>query len=393
MSGRARRAASRILLAAAKLLPSHLSPWARAMERELVEIEDGRTAMIFAAGCLRAVLGLAITERLRSIGGARPMPRFANLTIRRHITMNGILARPRLLGLICGAAAVALGVFYMIAAGAPVRYLMVNLVALAIGIMGWLALGRAATSRLDSAGPLILVLAVPLLATAWFGIAVDGASRWISVGPLNLQISLMIVPVMLVLYARRADAIGTAGMIAAAVALAAQPDRAMAGVLAAGLIGLLLGKAGRPAIVAASAAMLAFGWTLLTPDALSAVPYVDRILYTAFDLHPIAGAAVAIGATALLLPALATWRGTSERAALLAFSCCWFGVIAAAMLGNYPTPLVGYGGTAVLGYLLSVALLPRNGVETKALARSESRPAAVRGTDQTTSELRIPRPI
>ena len=33
-------------------------------------------------------------------------------------------------------------------------------------------------------------------------------------------------------------------------------------------------------------------------------------------------------------------------------------MVAAAALGNYPTPLVGHGGAAVLGYLLSVALLP-----------------------------------
>jgi cell division protein FtsW (lipid II flippase) len=32
-------------------------------------------------------------------------------------------------------------------------------------------------------------------------------------------------------------------------------------------------------------------------------------------------------------------------------------VIAAAAIGNYPTPLVGYGGSAILGYLLSAALL------------------------------------
>ena len=28
------------------------------------------------------------------------------------------------------------------------------------------------------------------------------------------------------------------------------------------------------------------------------------------------------------------------------------------MLGNYPTPLVGYGGSAILGYLLTFAFLP-----------------------------------
>lgn len=290
--------------------------------------------------------------------------------------MTSLAMRPRRLGLICGVAAVLIGLAYLSAAGAPSRYMLVNLVALVLGATAWLALGRAAGSRLAGAGPAILALALALLATAWFGLAVDGASRWVSLGPLNLQVSLIVLPVMLVLYARRADALGTAGMLVAALALALQPDRAMAGVLAAGLLALLASNRSRLPIAAAAGAILAFGWTLLTPDRLPAVPYVDRILYTAFDVHPLAGLAVAIGAAALVVPAaIGAWRLKSERPALLAFGGGWSGVVAAAALGNYPTPLVGYGGSAVLGYLLSVALLP-GGAREVAPLRAPRSPAA-----------------
>jgi hypothetical protein len=40
------------------------------------------------------------------------------------------------------------------------------------------------------------------------------------------------------------------------------------------------------------------------------------------------------------------------------FGAVWLAVIVAAALGNYPTPLVGYGGSAILGYLLSLLYLP-----------------------------------
>jgi hypothetical protein len=33
-------------------------------------------------------------------------------------------------------------------------------------------------------------------------------------------------------------------------------------------------------------------------------------------------------------------------------------VIVAAALGNYPTPLVGYGGSAIIGYVVSLLGLP-----------------------------------
>jgi hypothetical protein len=166
----------------------------------------------------------------------------------------------------------------------------------------------------------------------------------------------------------------------------------MAGVLAAGLLGLLIAVPGRLAILAAAAAIAAFGWTLLTPDLLPAVPYVDRVVYAAFDVHPLAGVAVSAGTLALLLPALAAVsRDASARPALLAFSGCWFAVIVAAMVGNYPTPLVGYGGSAVLGYLLSVGLLPGRG-RTVGVALSPEATAARGGSvEQHSSERRLPR--
>lgn len=388
----ARHVVSRMLAAASHLLPRRLSPWARAMECELAEISDDGAALRFAAGCLHAVLGLAIAASLGPISAAARGILFSLATPTRSLPiMNAISTRPRTLVLICGAGAVGAGMAYMAAAGAPPRYLLVNLGALVIGASAWLALGRTASARLAGAGPAVLGLAVSLLLTAFFGIAAEGASRWVSVGPVNLQVSLVVLPVMLVLYARRPDTFGTVGMIAAALALAVQPDRAMAGVLLAGLIGLLCGAPGRLALIAASASLAAFGWTLLTPDTLPALPYVDRILYTAFDVHPLAGLAVVIGAAALGLPALTAASGAAgARPALLAFGGCWLAVVVAAALGNYPTPLVGYGGSAILGYLLSGALLPIGALRAGGHDASTPRPAADHSADQTTSELRLP---
>jgi hypothetical protein len=384
--------ASQLLAAASRLLPRHLSPWASAMARELGEISDDRAALRFATGCLRALLGLAIAAWLGSIGAAARSLLFSLLPSTWSLpTMNALSTRPRTLILICGAGAVATGMAYMAAAGAPSRYLLVNLAALALGAAAWFALARAASSRLGGAGPVLLGLAVALLLTAFFGIAVEGASRWVSVGPLNLQVSLIVVPVMLVLYARHPDGIGTAGMIAAALALAVQPDRAMAAVLLAGLLGLLCTTSGRLPLIAASASIAAFGWTLLRPDALPAVPYVDGILYTAFEVHPLAGLAVAMGAAVLGLPALiAAYGATGARPALLAFGGCWLAVVIAAALGNYPTPLVGYGGSAILGYLLSGALLPIGAIRAGGQDASSARPVTERCSDRTTSELRLP---
>ena len=303
--------------------------------------------------------------------------------------MNILCARPRLIGLVCGAAAVAMGMAYLQLAGAPPRYLLVNFAALVLGATAWLALGRAGGERLSRAGVATLALSAPLLVTALFGVVVDGASRWVNIGPLGVQVSLIVLPVMILLYARRPDAIGTAGMVVAAAALAIQPDRAMAGVLLASLAALLVAAPGRLALLAAAAATLAFGWTLLVPDNLPASPFVDRVFHTAFDVHALAGTAVLVGAAALLVPAiLGGLSGGAGRPAILAFGACWAAVLLAAVLDNYPTPLVGYGGSAVLGYLLSVALLPDAGRRTGAAGAGDSAVPVQPGSDQGIAELR-----
>ena len=384
-----RRTAAAVLDAASRLLPPHMTSWSRAMQRELAEIQDDAAALAFIYGCLRTVLLLALAAQLRS----------ACVVARRSLssvfaaqgsfaTVKRIMDGPWTVGLICGAGAVGLGIVYMLVAGAPSSYLGVNLGSLVIGVTAWAALRPTARSRLAGGGYVTLCLASLLVLTSLFGVAADGASRWVTLGPLTVQVSLILLPPMLVIYARQPDAVATFGMLAAAVALALQPDRAMAGVLMTALIALAL-SARRPLeIAAAAAAVLAFGYTLLVPDNLTAVPYVDGVFYSAFDAGLLAGLAVVVGAAALVAPAaIGLLMNVGDRAPLLAFGGCWAAVVAAAALGNYPTPLVGYGGAAVLGYLLSAGLLTK-GISEPAAGGLRSRPPADDGDDQIRSELR-----
>ena len=272
--------------------------------------------------------------------------------------MRGSLDRPRVVGLWCAAGSVGLGLAYMAAAGAPARYLALNAAALLLGATAWLGIGPQVSSRLARNGWPVVALALPLLATALFGSAIEGASRWLFIGAISVQVSLVLVPALIVLFARSGDAAATVGIGMAALALAAQPDRAMAGVLVAATAAVALCRAGWLPSIAFAMALAAFGATMLQADELPAVPFVDRILYTAFDIHFTAGLGVVSGCLILVLPALSRGFDGKKQSAIAAFGATWAAVSIAAALGNYPTPLVGYGGSAVLGYVLSVALLP-----------------------------------
>jgi cell division protein FtsW (lipid II flippase) len=247
---------------------------------------------------------------------------------------------------------------------------VINGVAFLLGSAALAGIGGAMPQISRYSGPLILVLGLSLLVTAGLGAAADGASRWIMIGPLSVQPSLILLPFMAVTFARYPTLAASLGIAVAAVALALQPDRAMAGVLAFAMAVLAITRPGSLSASALILALAAFLVTLMRPDALPAVPYVDQILFTAFDVHIIAGAAVWLGSLLLLVPPILGWRANAEVGhAYLVFGAVWLGCIAAAALGNYPTPVVGYGGSAILGYLLTFAFLP-------ARTRSAGEPAA-----------------
>lgn len=286
---------------------------------------------------------------------------------------------PRAVGVACAATATGLGLAYMAAAGAPTGYLAVNALSLVMG----LALLAALPRRSLGTGATVVLLGGLLLATALFGVSVDGATRWMRVGGISLQISLIALPVMLVAFARAPGGLAAIGTILGAFALAIQPDRAMAGVMAAALAVLVLYRRERPVAVALAAAVVSFGVTMARPDSLPAVPFVDQILHTSFQVHPLAGMAVVGGALLLGVPALVGVRhDPANRHVHAVFGTVWLGAVVAAALGNYPTPLVGYGGSAILGYAIALACMPsraRSAADVTApaagAARGESDPS------------------
>lgn len=347
----------RVLQAA---LPSPLQPWGLAVRCETADIADDTEALRYALESFYGLMPRALAWYL-----LRP---FASLTgdgapfHGDSIMMNlyhATIRRPRVAGVACAIGAVTLGLVHMALAGAPTRYLGINACALLLGLALLALLGRTSAGgrRLTSAA--ILMMAGALLSTALLGHSVEGAARWVRLGGFSVQPSLILLPAMLVAFARCRSAIATTGMIAAAVALAIQPDRAMAGMLAVGLAVLAIGRRDRFVVTALGASIAGFAITLARSDTLMAVPFVDGILHSSFQVHPLAGAAVVGGSILLLVPAVIGWhRDPSNRASHAVFGALWLAAIVAAALGNYPTPIVGYGSSAIIGYALALLALP-----------------------------------
>ena len=270
------------------------------------------------------------------------------------------------IGIASAIGAVGMGLAYLAAAGAPTSYLAINAGTLVVGLaacMAWkMAWKQWSRPVAGLSGLAAVVIGLTLLATALYGHSLDGTTRWVRVGLLTLQPGLILTPLLVVLFSEDRNRPATMGVVIAAAALALQPDRAAAGALTAGVAALAITMPDRRVLMALFATSIAFAITLVRPDTLPAQAFVEKVLFTAFETHWLAGLAVWIGVTCMLVPAIAgRVQDSDNRATYAIFGVVWLGLIAASVLGDYPTPLVGYGASSILGYVLSLAALTGRG--------------------------------
>lgn len=355
---RLRSASGRIAGLALRIMPPGQCEWAKAMVNEAGSIDHEPSAVIFALGCVKCALFAAVRDRaarvIRNLIAASSSRDSGDTDMDMHSVRR---ARDPIVGILCAICAVGLGVIYMTMGGAPQRLIVINLAALLVGLglCLWLAQSRLlGDGRINTIAPLF---GAALFATAIFGLRADGAARWVDVAGLVVQPSLLFIPLLLVLHSRRGDGWTATGLALSIAATAFQPDRAMAGVLVGALAVLALRNRERRDVTLALSAAAGFVITVVRPDKGGISPFVDQILFTSFEVHPLAGVGLAFGALMLVFPALLQAPRVRDSSTGLVFGAVWSLVVLAALMGNYPTPLVGYGGSAIVGYLLSIAVL------------------------------------
>ena len=269
-----------------------------------------------------------------------------------------MLARRRLAARVAAASslilAVAAGCAWMTSNGAPARYAAVNAAALAIGLASAFGLSRLSVRT----AAWLAVLTAPTLAGLALAVGpdVDGVRRWIELGGMTFHAAMLGGPLFAVAASRAPGdwLTGVAGAVLALL-LALQPDfaTALALVCAFGSIGLI--KPRLPIGAALLAAVVAALWTYRGSPSLGPVEFVEGVVQRlladadALSIATLASLGLAVIAPAFTLPA---------RRGGLALSAWMAGLVVASLLGPYPTPLVGYGAAAIVGYAL--ALGPRD---------------------------------
>lgn len=259
--------------------------------------------------------------------------------------------RGRSTTLLALAVPVVAGLAYLAAFGAPSSYLMVNGGALVVTIL-WMVFAPPAPAtvlRRVIIGVALLLMFLPLAT----GPALNGIARWLPLGPVTLHAGMLVLPALVVLAADEPD-YAPAILSAALLAAVLQPDMATCAALTLAAFGFYdATQDWRHGVFAA----VAFAATLVASinGELPAQPFADHIVFRLVFTAPL----TALGLVAALLVSffLIAMAGPGAPAPRKGLAGCLLGFSFAGLVANYPSALIGYGASPILGFGLALGLL------------------------------------
>lgn len=253
------------------------------------------------------------------------------------------------------------GASVMVMSGATVSRWGVHLLALLLGSALYLLLVRG-RARAISFGALVPSLSVASLAFTLAGNGLSGVHRWVAVGPLLVNTSALLVPIVLVYCVLLGEKrpIASISMVVASQAVHLfQPDagQATAFGLAAVFVPVGRSKACTFGLRVMLIASIVSVWSMSDP--LAPTPFVEDILSRAFSVGHGLGLLASIGLTVYASSPL--WLSSevaSYRLRLMLTTYLSLTVLVT-FIGAFPVPLVGYSPSPVLGTFLGLAMLIR----------------------------------
>jgi cell division protein FtsW (lipid II flippase) len=255
----------------------------------------------------------------------------------------------------------------LVVVDAPARMPLMNIAALAIALTVLMCARMFPPAALDRlSGPALIAAAMAIPATAVFGASADGVARWMIVGGITIQPSMIVVPLMVLALAEQSDLARNAAVLITAIGLVLQPDPAAAAMLTAGVGAQLFGRAaGARSIAMFSGCVAAYLLALTHSVPLPPAPFVETMLSDALRIGGLASFVMFAGLGLMFAPAVVSRASPQRR---FAFVAVWSTALLSSLMGAYPTPVLGFGGSAILGFMLSSACLRARPIGTRTKA-------------------------
>jgi hypothetical protein len=258
---------------------------------------------------------------------------------------------------ICPVPAILVGALVGVRYGVPPSVFAVNVIAAILGSAFVLVRARSVDQRLRTTH--ISLVAIALLALSLFFPGMDGIHRWVSVGPVRLNISEVVTPWLLWTIGSMAEHPLKRIVLTASVSLihVLEPDAGQATAFGLSAMVSFLGsrtdsRTARFLGCATALSGIVLAWC--RPDRLAPVDHVERVMHLSFALGPVVAMATIVAVALLLAPFVwiagpGSIRGQTSRTAVV-FCVYAVAAIGVTELGNFPVPVIGAGASPVLGW-------------------------------------------
>lgn len=255
--------------------------------------------------------------------------------------------------------ALLLGTYTMAFSEVPRTLWMMNL---GFGMMGialqWVFFRFRPVFKKVNPYPIILISMLLLLLT-FLNEGYQDVHRWVSIGNFNLNIGLILSPLILIQIHKMENKImALLVSLLSVLIFLFQPDASLVTAFSAAAVLLLIRKNSsnitKGLILIAAFGASVFAWYNL--DSLPTVSYVEDILSLAWKISGVFGICSVLSLVLLPLPFFVL-AGKEKRTMAYSLGLYFSLILLVTIFGNFPVMVIGYGISPIIGYFLGLIWL------------------------------------
>lgn len=204
----------------------------------------------------------------------------------------------------------------------------------------------------------VIIICIITLLFTFINSGIEGVHRWVSLGPIRLYISVIVLPIIIInlwnLLRKGNLMIATVSIICVSIILTLQPDASMMSAFSISSIILLWNKIKKlplSLLIVFLGSLTIFTWVFL--DGLAPVAYVEGIFKLVSDMGIIWFILGVISLTVMIIPFL-IFPPKKNKILSICFGTYFIIILISTVFGNFPIPLMGYGVSPIIGYFISI---------------------------------------
>ncbi len=227
-------------------------------------------------------------------------------------------------------------------------------------ILGVVYLCKKVSTKFIKQNPLVfIIISIVVLVFTFISSGLEGVHRWVSVGPIQLYISVIVMPIIIInlwsLLQEGKIMIAMISIMCVSVILTLQPDASIMTAFSVSSIILTWNKIKnffRFLITVFLGGLTVVTWIFL--DELEPVAYVEGIFKLVIDMGIIGLILGVISLAVLIIPFL-IFPPKKNKIVSICFGIYFIIILISNVFGNFPVPLMGYGISPIIGYFISIA--------------------------------------